>query len=312
MKRITFCMVILSAMALVGTAWAGKDKEESQLRLELDLVDGSHVIGVPSIESVPVQTSYAKMDIALKQILTIKIAEDHETASIALRNGDQLKGVISLDPIKLETVFGKALVPITQVTTVRVSPKGMLCKWEFEGTDLDTFTQEPPGTFSEAAGRAFPSSYGSGNDWYGPTADFPLTVKGDFRLDKTINYRTAGSEIGQITVGVVLENGTTLRFAICDSHTDMIEHAMSFAHGTNTLWAPGIKVSNETFSDYPVAIERSGDLLRCLVADRLVATCQSCDKSNVKKVFFKIDRYETYPVLSEASIGRLSVLQLAD
>ena len=106
MKKLTFCMAVSSAMALVGTAWAGKDKEEPQLRLELDLVDGSHIIGTPDIESVPVQTSYAKMDIDLKQILTIKIAEDHENASIDLRNGDKLKGVINLEPIKLETVFG--------------------------------------------------------------------------------------------------------------------------------------------------------------------------------------------------------------
>jgi hypothetical protein len=108
MKRITFCMVILSAMALVGTSWAGKDKqEESQLRFELDLTDGSHVFGIPGIESVPVQTSYAKMDVAMTQILTIKIAEDHENASIDLRNGDKLKGVINLEPIKVNTP-GKA------------------------------------------------------------------------------------------------------------------------------------------------------------------------------------------------------------
>jgi hypothetical protein len=45
MKRFTLCMLIFSAMAMIGTAWAGKDKEEPQVRFELDLVDGSHIIG---------------------------------------------------------------------------------------------------------------------------------------------------------------------------------------------------------------------------------------------------------------------------
>ncbi len=124
MKRFTFCMVVFAATALVGTVWAGKDKEEAQLRLDLDLVDGSHITGTPGIETVPVQTSYAKMDIPLKQILAIKIAEDHETASIDLQNGDKLKGVVNLEPIKLETVFGKVAIGIQHIRGLRVVPSG--------------------------------------------------------------------------------------------------------------------------------------------------------------------------------------------
>lgn len=59
----------------------------SPLRLTIDLVDGSHVTGVPRIKSIPVQTSYAKMDLPLKQIASINFHDDHERASIAMRNG---------------------------------------------------------------------------------------------------------------------------------------------------------------------------------------------------------------------------------
>lgn len=68
MNRAIFCTAILSAMALIATGRAGNDKEESQLRLELDLMDSSRVIGIPGIESVQVQTSYAKIDVALKHL----------------------------------------------------------------------------------------------------------------------------------------------------------------------------------------------------------------------------------------------------
>ena len=72
------------------------------LRLAIDLVDGSRIIGVPKIKSIPVQTSYAKMDIPLEQITSIHIRDDHEMASIDLLNGDKLKGVLDLKPLELE------------------------------------------------------------------------------------------------------------------------------------------------------------------------------------------------------------------
>ena len=60
------------ALGLSGSAWAGQDNTNQapkELRLELNLIDGSRTIGVPTIESVPIQTSYPKMDVPLKQVL---------------------------------------------------------------------------------------------------------------------------------------------------------------------------------------------------------------------------------------------------
>jgi len=120
MKRIQCVIAVFAAMTVIGISWAGNEKEEPQLRLELDLVDGSHIIGVPSLESVPVQTSYAKMDIQLRQILTIRVEDDHEKASIDLRNGDKLKGVINLEPIKLQTIFGTVKIGVEHIKGLRV------------------------------------------------------------------------------------------------------------------------------------------------------------------------------------------------
>ena len=120
MRSFALGIALLTAMVLIGPAWAGEDKAEPQLRLAIDLIDGSHIIGIPSILSVPVQTSYAKMDVPLKQILSIKMVEDHETASVELQNGDKLKGVVSLAPIKLETAFGKVKIGIEYIRELRV------------------------------------------------------------------------------------------------------------------------------------------------------------------------------------------------
>jgi len=124
MKRYTFCTAVLLTLALAGTVSAGKDKEEPQLRLDVDLVDGSRVIGAPGIDSVPLQTPYATMDVPLNQIRTITMGDDHETASCDLRNGDKLKGVVNLKPIKLETVFGTVAIGIPHISVLRVVLSG--------------------------------------------------------------------------------------------------------------------------------------------------------------------------------------------
>lgn len=124
MSRSSFCVASILAFALAGTAWAGADKAEEPLRLEVDMVDGSLLIGLPGMDSVSVETSYAKLTIPLKQLLRVTMDANGETASFALLNGDTLKGAIPRKPVKLETVFGKVSVAIEQIRTLRVMAGG--------------------------------------------------------------------------------------------------------------------------------------------------------------------------------------------
>ena len=105
MKRFALTLTVSALMALTGATGAEPDKEKQPLHLELELVDGSRLIGTPSLATVPMQTSYAKMDVPLTQIKAMKIGDDHETVTRNLRNGDKLTGVVSLAPIELKTVF---------------------------------------------------------------------------------------------------------------------------------------------------------------------------------------------------------------
>jgi len=141
MKQSTFCTVALSVMAVVGATLAGEDMPGPHLRLDLDLVDGSRIIGVSAIESVPVQTPYAKMDVPLTEILTMRIDADHETASLDLRNGDKLKGVVSLKPIELETVFGKVAIGIEHIRRIGVLGSSKLEQLEADAVAGDRNAQ---------------------------------------------------------------------------------------------------------------------------------------------------------------------------
>ena len=134
------------AVAIVGCGWAawaeGASNESIRISMELDLVDGSRLIGTPGIATVPVQTSYAKMDVPLTEIQALKIGADHETVTLDLCSGDTLTGVISLAPIKLEALFGPVSIGIEhikQFTIVRTGGalpeslrKGLLLYYSFD------------------------------------------------------------------------------------------------------------------------------------------------------------------------------------
>ena len=104
MRAKTFGVLFGAAICLLSAQAAETNlaaRESATLQLSMDLSDGSRVIGTPVIESVPVETSYAKMNVPLKQIQTLKIGEDHETVTLDLRNGDKLRGVITLSLIHI-------------------------------------------------------------------------------------------------------------------------------------------------------------------------------------------------------------------
>jgi hypothetical protein len=120
MSNFKYGIIVMVVISLTAVGWAEREPADSILRLTLDLADGSRIMGVPRIKSVPVQTSYAKMDIPLSQILSATIDDDHETGSFDLRNGDKLRGVIDLGPIKLETIFGKVSIDIEHIKRIDV------------------------------------------------------------------------------------------------------------------------------------------------------------------------------------------------
>ncbi len=122
MKSKTRIVTVL-AILICGWAWAGTENTNQpaeQVRLDIDLVDGSRIIGTPTMTSVPIETPYAKVDVPLGKISTIEIGEDHQTASIVLRNGDNLSGVVSLEPFVLDTLFGSVRIDITSIKHARV------------------------------------------------------------------------------------------------------------------------------------------------------------------------------------------------
>ena len=126
MNTSLFRKVILISLAAVGAVWAEQETENAKPRLTLELLDGSRVIGVPTIRAVPVETPYARINVPLERILSIRLNEKQKTAAFELQNGDRLKGVMDLGPIDLETVFGKVSIATELIQSIGVTSGGAL------------------------------------------------------------------------------------------------------------------------------------------------------------------------------------------
>jgi hypothetical protein len=121
------------ALLLAGvTAAAGQERIRKMgqsavepvkpLQIVVDLRDGSRLTGVTSIKSLPIKTSFAKMDMPLKMVESITFEDDQETAKISCINGDEFRGVINLTTIIVSTTFDKIPIPMKDIA--RISTEG--------------------------------------------------------------------------------------------------------------------------------------------------------------------------------------------
>jgi hypothetical protein len=94
------CLCLLLAGLSVG--WEARAGGSNAVcRLVLELTDGSRVVGTPQIATLPLQTDFAKVDVPLERVRSVKFAADHATASVTLANGDRLQGRLALAPLAL-------------------------------------------------------------------------------------------------------------------------------------------------------------------------------------------------------------------
>ena len=143
-RRTTWAVVITAILLGVMTVMA-RETNNSEVKLAVDLSDGSHVVGLPGLKAISFQTSYAKLDIPLAEVSAVTVAPDHETASVVMQNGDILKGILTTGSIDLECAFGKIAISahhIKKIQVVRIGKglsesllKGMVLRLAFDADE---------------------------------------------------------------------------------------------------------------------------------------------------------------------------------
>ncbi len=124
MRLAVFRMAVFASVALSGFAGTEQRDDPAPLRMELDLVDGSRVVGTPDIAAVPLRTSFADISVPLSAVATARIDGDRDTSVFTFKNGDRLQGAVALDKIALETLFGNVSIKIEHIRSLRVMAPG--------------------------------------------------------------------------------------------------------------------------------------------------------------------------------------------
>ena len=242
---------VCGVLCLAGFAYGGDAEKGQALRLVLELTDGSRLVGTPGIESVPVQTSYARMDVPLRQLVTVRIDADHETASLDLKNGDKVKGVVNLSPIKLETVFGKVSVGIENIRELRVVLSGGVLpagegalsfggvnwipwrtEFEVQGDKLVSLPKARPGF-----------SYGHGGNGRGPTlvSNIGSAAWRDYSMELEFGMRGVDPALNPYGLPLDYRGGSIL-FHVADakeSWNECGQSAYSLSLSADGAWSLG-------------------------------------------------------------------------
>lgn len=111
----------LSWAGMMVIASAGLAEDEVQVRATIDLEDGSRIVGVPQVESVPVASSIATLELPLKRMRGLSV--DHKAAELAvtMQNGDVIKGRIPDGGMVVDGLLGELEIPWTTVGRMKFS-----------------------------------------------------------------------------------------------------------------------------------------------------------------------------------------------
>lgn len=163
------CCLILAMLSIAAAGWAEQHKNESTLRLTVELSDGSRLIGTPAVTSVPIVCAVGKIDLPLDQVKTLTFRDDHEGVAAMLANGDHLTGVHNLGKLELSVLFGTVAIDpvlIRRIVCTRTRGGAGLRKglvlWNSLDSEDDVRESRagPGGSFK--AGRFVPGRFGNG------------------------------------------------------------------------------------------------------------------------------------------------------
>ncbi len=151
-KELFQSLVLACTLLVVNTAYSRNN--DGDLRLALELKDGSRLVGAPSIEKIPLQTPYARLSLALPLITAVEFTGDSGAAKVYLENGDILQGQVDLEAITIQTLFGRQTIPTQYITRIIMLAgnllDGLILHYSFDnftgGKILDLSSRENHGT----------------------------------------------------------------------------------------------------------------------------------------------------------------------
>lgn len=116
--RIRAQPLLLMALVWLAPNGAWPETPAPPFRLAVDLADGSHVVGTPSVSHLPFRTPLGQFKLDVQKIRFLSMGTDGETASLTLDNGDVLTATPEWDSLELATAFGKFVFGRRSITRI--------------------------------------------------------------------------------------------------------------------------------------------------------------------------------------------------
>lgn len=115
---IVFAFLCLNATFPV---LALETKEPVQVRVTLEMTDGSRLVGEALEKSLPVQLDFTDANIPLENIRQCEVRHKDGRVVLNLQNGDRVSGVLSLEQFRVKTIMGKLSPDLGQIDRLTFS-----------------------------------------------------------------------------------------------------------------------------------------------------------------------------------------------
>jgi hypothetical protein len=135
------------------------------VRLAVDLVDGSRIIGVSPATNLSLEGAYGSLALPFERIASINPGAPGQDAKIHLTNGDVLTGTIGAQKAEMKTVLGDIAIEYRHITEIRFSSgmaptRGLILYYSFEDVENGIRDQSGNGNDGTNRGAEFGREYG--------------------------------------------------------------------------------------------------------------------------------------------------------
>jgi hypothetical protein len=97
--------------------------EEQTWKLQVDLIDGSRIVGKPSNKALKIDIEFDEMEIPLERIRRADRQKDGQTFRVEFKNNDVLSGKVTPEPVIMTTLFGEVTLSMNHIKALTVIPR---------------------------------------------------------------------------------------------------------------------------------------------------------------------------------------------
>lgn len=275
-------------------------EKNGSLELQLNLIDGSRLIGTTQMAWLPVRTEIDSMAIPLEKIRNAERDGQKDSWLIHFNKGGQMSASLQLESLSVQTLLGPLEVKLKYMESLQVRSLSGLKIWRFQGNDLKDFEMQGEGSWNEIRGDAVVADFGMASRWHGPRARHSINFRGDFQLQAKVSSQSKGAELGRISIGVQLQDGEILQMRLQDGDANIIGYAMGLYSDEVPLKETNTQVARRTFQDHSLQMIRVAGRIRLLSGGKEILVAEDVSRAAVTAVFFSIEQYKGYDPLTQA------------